>query len=255
MAERATQLIGALAAFCFFVSGVVYLWLGHWPVTHLDYWALYEFYLRHTWLESLLSKDAEHLMFFPTLLCLADLRFFHGDQELLFITGFVLLVTTVGLLLIPVWRDQTVSPSAKIMATLAIVVGNFWMARSPITGSGGFNCICSLLMASAALAFLFIPRMNAGLPGSSWATLIVVCAGFVTSFSFGVGLAIWPTLLFLIWCLRLPWRTLVSIGAAAIAAIVIYEIIPPHLTAYRMIRGPAADGLVQCNIDNETDRW
>ena len=243
LAERVTQLIGALAAFCFFVSGVVYLWFGHWPVTHLDYWGLYEFYLRHTWLESVLCKDAEHLILFPTLLCLADLRFFHGDQELLFITGFVLLVTTVGLLLIPVWRDQTVSPSAKIMATLAIVVGNFWMARSPITGSGGFNCICSLLMASAALAFLFIPRMNAGSPGSSTATLIVVCAAFVTSFSFGVGLAIWPTLLFLIWCLRLPSRALVSIGVAAIAAIVIYEVIPPHLTAYRTIGVPAAHQL------------
>ena len=117
------------------------------------------------------------------------------------------------------------------------------MARSPITGSGGFNCICSLLMASAALAFLFIPRMNAGSPGSSSATLIVVCAAFVTSFSFGVGLAIWPTLLFLIWCLRLPWRALVSIGVAAIAAIVIYEVIPPHLTAHRMIGVPATHGL------------
>ena len=183
------------------------------------------------------------MIFFPTLLCLADLRFFHGNQELLFIIGLVLLFTTAGLLLIPVWRDQTISPIAKIMATLAIVVGNFWMARSPITGSGGFNCICSLLMASAALAFLFLPRMRAGSPGSSSATLIVVCAGFVTSFSFGVGLAIWPTLLVLLWCLRLPWRALVSIGVATIAAIAIYEVIPPHLTAYRMIRAPAADGL------------
>lgn len=228
LAGRATQLVGALAAFVFLVYGVVYLCFGHWPVTHLDYWALYESYLNHTWLESALRKDAEHLIFFPTLLCLTDLRFFHSNQELLFITGLVLLFTTVGLLLIPVWRDQTMDLTPKMMATLVIIVGNFWMARGTITQSGGFNCICSLLMASTALAFLLLPAMNAGSPGLSSATLIVVCAGFVTSFSFGVGLAIWPTLLFLIWCLRLPWRSVVPVGVAAIAAIVIYQTIPPH---------------------------
>lgn len=243
LAERTAQLIGAPAAFGFFASGVVYLWFGHWPVTHLDYWALYEFYLKHTWLESVLCKDAEHLILFPTLLCLVDLRFFHGDQELLFIAGLLLLTITAGLLLIPVWRDQTIGSVAKIMATLAIVMGNFWMARSPITGSGGFNCICSLLMANAALAFLFLPRMSARSPDSSIASLIVVCAAFVTSFSFGVGLAIWPTLLFLIWCLRLPWRSLVLVGVAAITAIVIYQAIPPHLTNYTTLKVNYATGL------------
>jgi hypothetical protein len=232
VANRAAGVTGAVVGLIFLVSGVVYLCLGHWPVTHLDYWGLYEIYFGQTWLESALRKSAEHLMFFPTLLCLADLRFFHGNQELLFIIGLILLCTTAGLLLIPVWSDQTISSLAKIMATLAIIVGNFWMARSPITGSGGFNCICSLLMANAALAFLFLPGIKASLPGSSTATLIVVSAAFVTSFSFGVGLAIWPTLLFLLWCLRLPRRSLVVVGVAAIAVIVIYQAIPPQLTGY-----------------------
>jgi hypothetical protein len=226
LAGRTTQLVGALAAFGFFVSGVVYLWCGHWPVTHLDYWGFYELYLKHSWLQSVFSKNAEHFMLFPALLCLADLRFFHGDQELLFVAGLVLLMITAALLLIPVWRDQTISLTAKLTATLAIVVGNFWMARSPITASGGFNSICSLLMASVALAFLFLPRMNSGLPHSSSATLIVVCAAFVTSFSFGVGFAIWPTLLFLMWCLRLPKRSLLLVGVAAIAAVIIYQAMP-----------------------------
>jgi|GEM_PF-1618123 len=233
--ERVAGITGALLGLVFLASGIVYLCFGHWPVTHLDYWGLYEFYFKHTWLESALHKDAEHVIFFPTLLWLADLRFYHADQELLFIVGFVLLVLTVVLLLIPVWRDQTISLIAKIMATLAIVVGNFWMARSPITASGGFNCICSLLMANAVVAFLFLPEMKASSPGSTSATLIVVCAAFVTSFSFGVGLAIWPTLLFLIWCLRLPWRSLVLVGIAALTVIVIYQAIPPHLTDHPIL--------------------
>ena len=99
VAERAVRICTATAASIFLISGVVYLWLGHWPVTHLDYWALYEFALNHTWLETTLDKHADHLMFFPSFFWLADLRFFHGDQELLFFAGLLLLLLTVTLLL------------------------------------------------------------------------------------------------------------------------------------------------------------
>jgi hypothetical protein len=46
-------------------------------------------------------------------LWLADLRFFHGDQQLLFIAGLTLLFVTVALLLVPVWRGKTVGFTAK----------------------------------------------------------------------------------------------------------------------------------------------
>jgi hypothetical protein len=243
ISDRTAQIYAALAAFIFFGSGLVYLWWGHWPVTHLDYWVQYEFALNHTWLETALDKHADHLMFFPSFFWLADLRFFHGDQELLFTAGLVLLSLTVSLLLTPVWRDKTVGLTAKLIATLVIILGNFWMARAHITGSGGFNCICSLVTASAALAFLLLPRIGASIVRSLPATLIVVCAGFVASFSFGTGLAIWPTLLFLAWCLRLPWRSVVPLGIATVATIVIYQRVPPHLAEYRMIQEAASAGL------------
>ncbi len=47
----------------------VYLCLGHWPVTHLDYWGMYGFALNHTWLESSLLKHGGHSLFFPSFLC------------------------------------------------------------------------------------------------------------------------------------------------------------------------------------------
>ena len=243
VAEWVVRICAALAAIILLVSGVVYLWLGHWPVTHLDYWSIYDFCLSHTWLESSLLKHAEHLIFFPSFFWLADLRFFHGDQELLFIAGLMLLFLTFTLLLIPVWRDKTVGLTAKVIATLVVIVGNFWMGRGPITGSGGFNCICSLVTAGAVLAFLLLPKMGVSMLRSLPATLIVICAGFVASFSFGTGLAIWPTLLFLALCLRLPWRSFVLLGIAAAAALIIYQRIPPHLADYRMIQAAGSAGL------------
>ena len=206
VAERALQIGAILLASLFAISGVLYLCLGYSPVTHLDYWRIYEFALNHTWLESALHKHAEHVIFFPSFFWLADLRFFYGKQLPLFLVGLTLLFLTVALLLVPVWCDKTVNLTAKVMATLTVIVGNFWMARSPIIASAGFNCICSLLMASAAFAFVLLPSMGASSFRRFWAiTLLVVSAGFVASFSFGTGLATWPTLLVLAWCLRLHW--------------------------------------------------
>lgn len=54
----------------------------------------------HTWLESAVLKHGAFAVF-PSFLWLADLRFFHGDQQLLFIAGLTLLFVTVALLVGP----------------------------------------------------------------------------------------------------------------------------------------------------------
>jgi hypothetical protein len=222
-AERVVQIFATLIGSVFLVSAVIYLYLGR--VTWFmggDFWSVYAFAWNHTWFQSALLKQADHVTFFPNLIGLANLRFFHGDVQMLFFEGLGLLFITVSLLLIPIWRDKTISLTAKTLSTLVVVTGNFWMGRASIIANGEFNCENSLAMSGAALAFLLIAKTRC-----SWRTMaIVVCAGFVASFSFGAGLAIWPTLLLLAWCLRLPRRTIVLLGISALAAAVIYEMLP-----------------------------
>ena len=228
ISERTLQICASLAALLFLVSGVVYLYLGRATVTHSNLWRLYEIYLTHSWFESALLKVDNHSLFFPTFLLLADLRFFHGDQQPLFITGLALLFITASLLLTPIWRDETIGLTAKIVATLVVIVGNFWMGRASIIALGGFNCQNSLAMAGAALAFLLLPKMCAGPPRRLLSrTLIVVCAGFLASFSFSAGLAIWPTMLLLAWCLRLPRYSVGLLAVAGLTAAVIFVLLPP----------------------------
>jgi hypothetical protein len=223
-AERAVQICAILTGAVFLLSGVVYLYLGRVTLmAYTDLWRIYVFSGNHTWLESALQKLPNgHSKFFPSFIWLANLHFLHGDEQMLFFTGLALLFITVLLLLIPVWRDRTISLTAKTVCTLVVILGNFWMGRASITANGGFNCEDSLAMDGAALAFLLIAET-----GRSWTTIpIIVCAGFLASFSFGTGLAIWPTLLLLAWCLRLPRRTIVVLGISALVAAVIYELLP-----------------------------
>ena len=231
VAERAVQIFAILIGGVFLLSGVIYLYLGR--ATWLlggDFWSVYAFAWKHTWLQSLLLKQDAHVKFFPRSICLANLRFFHGDNvQMLFFAGLGLLLMTVSLLLIPIWRDKSITLTAKTLSTLVVIMGNFWMGRASITANGDFNCDISFAMSGAALAFLLLPKTRC-----SWSMIaIVVCAGFVACFSFGTGLAIWPTLLVLAWCLHLPRRTIVLLGISALAAAVIYTLLPVLPSVYR----------------------
>jgi hypothetical protein len=241
--ETAARICAALAGSVFALSGVVYLCLGRWTTTRFDFWRIYDFSLNHTWLESALLKHDAHSLFFPSFLWLADLRFFHGNQLPLFVAGLAFFFITVALLLILVWQDETVGLTAKIVATLAVIVGNFWTARGVITASGGFNAINSLAMVGALVAVLVLPNMHANSARTRFATVTVVCAGFVASFTFGAGLAIWPALFFLAWGLRLPWRSFVPLGIAAAAALVIYHGLPPRPWHSEVIQLTGSTGL------------
>jgi hypothetical protein len=238
LAEQAAQICAAIFAFVFLVTGVIYLLFGSFPATHADFWSIYEFYFRHSWFETALQKYAAHSLFFPNFFWLASVKFFRGSQEPLILIGLALLVMTAALLLLSVWRDDTVGLTAKIVATMVIIVGNFWMGRWAITLSGGFNSQNSLTMAAVALSFVLIKNAF-----RSWSMFLIVCAGLVASFSCGQGFAIWPTLLLLAWCLRLRWPSIVTIAVSTLVVIVIYELLPPHSMDYRILKMASSGGL------------
>jgi hypothetical protein len=229
VAERATQSVALAMAMVFFISGIFYLYNGRWTVTHTDYWYIYDCCLNGPWLTCALTTYAGHSLFFPSLIWLANIYFFHNNQQLLAVLGFALLLLTVILTLIPVWRDGTVGRTAKLAATLILIVGNFWLVRSAITASGGFNCICSLALGGAVLAFFWLPKTGHGARPAWTRWIVIVAAGFVSSLSFGTGLSIWPTLLALGWALRLPLRSLGLLCLAGICTSVIYLSLPGNV--------------------------
>jgi hypothetical protein len=238
MAERATQICAAIFALVFLVTGVFYLLFGSFPATHADFWSIYEFYFQHSWFETAVQKYSDHSLFFPNFFWLASVKFFHGSQQPLIFIGLALLMITAALLFLSVWRDETVGLTAKIVATMVIIVGNFWMGRWAITLSGGFNSQNSLTMAAVALSFILIRNTS-----RFRSMILIICAGFIASFSCGQGFAIWPAVLLLAWCLRLRWPSFAAIGVSTLVAIVIYALLPPHLNDYATLHVADSSGL------------
>src|SRR5262249_49523579 len=126
-----------------------------------------------------------------------------------------------------------------IIATMIVIVANFWMGRESITCVGGFNSQNSLTMAAAALCFVLIT----GTSRSGLMILIIIGAAFVSSFSCGQGFAIWPTLLVLAWCLRFRWPAIVAIGVGTLVAMITYELLPPLSEDYRLIQAGGSGGI------------
>jgi hypothetical protein len=225
MIERAFQTAAVVLAAAFLASGILFLCQGHVTVTVFDMWHLYGFALNHP-LQAVLTKYGSHSFFFPTIIWLTDITFFGNNQELLFLFGLTLLILTAIVLLITVWRDDTISRTAKIAASVVIVTANFSMSRASITSIGPFNCICSPALLGAVVASACMAAARAGTRPLPPAMILMIIAGFVSSFSFGSGFAVWPTLLFLGWSARLSWRALATILVAGVIAVIVYLIMP-----------------------------
>lgn len=223
--ERSAQLYGTVAALFFVLTGIVYLILGRPQVTHQDFWLIYDTALNRPWLYSTLLKYNGHSHIFPSQFWLTNLRLFHGNENILFFAGLTLQLISAGLLLAPILSDRTIDKTIMVAAILFIVFGIFWMGKGGINESGGFNCEYSLTLGGAALGFLGLGALQAK-PKSVPLLLLTIFGGLLATFSFGTGLAVWPTLLLLGCCLRLRPSRLIAIALAGVLAAVIFSWLP-----------------------------
>ena len=231
--ERIFQVTTGILALAFLASGILFLWNGHVTVTAFDMWHLYTVSLNQPFWQAALLKYGSHSMFFPTLLWSIDLAWFRSNQQLLFVIGLALLILSAIVLLVATWQDKTIGTTAKLVATLVVVVANFSMTRASITAIGPFNCICSLVVVGALVAFYTLALICGGTRPYWTLMVLVVTSGLIASFSFGSGFAVWPTLLILGWSARLSWRTLGLILAVGIVAVITYGVLPgaaPEIT-------------------------
>jgi hypothetical protein len=224
--ERTFQLVAATLALLFLGSGILFLWNGHVTETIWDMWHLYGLGLTQPFFRAAIEKYGNHSIFFPSVVWLIDIRFFHNNQQLLFIFGLILLVAAALLLITAAWQDQTITRTAKLIATLLIIAAVFWMNKAWITSIGPFSCICGLAVVGAFVSFHALACMRNRTVSRWRPAVLLVAFGLVSSFSYGSGFAVWPTLLCLGWSARLPLRYLTTITLVGCIAAVIYKMLP-----------------------------
>ncbi len=228
-------LVLATVAFALHASELLYQ--GRYSVTRQDYWRIYNLDLHFPFPINALYKHNDHPVFFPSLLWLPILHFFHNDQTILFFVGLAITWACAALLLVSLWRSPSLTLAERLTLGLFYTVACLWLGKASITASGGFSCMYSTTILGVLAALLCFDRLAEAESGSARARFFlgILLAGIITSFSAGTGLAVWPTLAILAIFYRLGWRITAGFGATGALSGAIFVLLPndskPEITA------------------------
>ena len=197
-------------------------------VTRQDYWRIYQLDLRLPFPLNALYKHNDHPIFFPSLIWLPILYFFHNDQTLLFFCGLAITLSTLILMLVSLWRSPSLGLLPRLAIGLIYTVASLWLGKATITASGGNSCICSMTMSALVGGLLALDRLQAATSDAArWRLFAgLLAAGIVASFSFGTGLAVWPAFVLLALLYRLGWKMAGGLGAAGLLSAALFVFLP-----------------------------
>ena len=217
-----------LAILCFALHALDLLFDGRSSVTRQDYWRVYSLDLKYPFPLNALHKHNDHPVFFPTLIWLPILLYFHNDQTLLFVCGCLLTLGTLFLIFYALWRCSDLEPIPRLVLALIATLASLWMGKANIITSGGFSCMNSLAMSAVIGGFLLLEgsRRVGSKSGRIGIFFLVALAGTIASFSFGSGLAAWPAFISLCFFLKLRTGFACNLGAVGLINAAIFVAMP-----------------------------
>ena len=217
-----------LATVAFAVHALALLYDGRYSVTRQDYWRIFALDFKFPFPLNALYRHNDHPTFFPSLFWLPILFFFQNNQTLLFWVGQVVTLTTVALLLSGLWRSPSLGLLPRLALGLIYTLASLWLGKINVTASGGFSCMTSLLLSAVVLGFLALGRLRTTESARTrrWLFAGVLAAGIVATFSFGTGMAAWPTFVLLALFYRLGWKIAAALGVAGLVNFIIFLLLP-----------------------------
>jgi len=155
----------------------------------------------------------------------AEIRFFHSNQNLQLWIGTLFLLGSFALLLRFILTKQDRNPVDKAQIILLCTLAFFWMgnARMLMHGNESLHVYGVILGAVVALGWMYEEGAH---PSCAGILKILLAATFAT-FCFGNGLVIFPTLCVLAALRRWPLRAISGLLASTLLMAVIYTKLLP----------------------------
>ena len=219
-----------IATLAFALHSVHLLYEGRYSVTRQDYWRIYALDLKIPFPLNVLYKHNDHPLLFPSLIWLPILYFFHNNQTLLFFCGLAITLATLVLILSTLWRSPSLGLLPHLAMGLIYTVACLWVGKVHILASGGFSCICSLTLGVVLAGLLALDRSGVSKSGVARLRIFagVVAAGLVATFSFGTGLAVWPTFVLLALLCHRDWKMAIGLGVVGLFSAAIFVLLPTN---------------------------
>jgi hypothetical protein len=202
-----------------------------WRQPMFDQWREYETLLGLPFPQDALQLANGHRPILPNLIRLLEINWFQGNQALQITIGSLCAFLSAAILAISAWRERSLSVAARCAGVMFSVLGVLWLAnaRRLLHGSEALHGYMPTFAALCAIVCVYRAHERRSLIWMTLSCLACVCA----TFSFGLGLAAFGSVLVLAILLRMPARHLAMPLATLCLCVTLYVIVLPGNEAVR----------------------
>jgi hypothetical protein len=161
-----------------------------------DQWHLYSPYFERGLLDAALLPASDHRHIFPYLFFHVDMNWFHGLNHFLVAFGGFFCVLLSLIFISHIKKHQDLSSHEQSCIVIFCLTFLFWLINAAQLGWGFMS---SMYYFSAVLFFLSISLANHLEQNiSTKFTVLSITAGILCTFSFGIGILVWPSIIILL---------------------------------------------------------
>lgn len=186
-----------------------------WPLSR-DQWHMYAPYFEKGLWEAALTPMSNHRHLVPFLFFHIDMAWFGGLNHFLVFTGAVFNLAVIVLLLFALYRHHENPDKNNLVTAIWIVFMFSWLINIAQLG-WGFMSTQYYLAIFCCLFSVFI---------ASHSLVLAIIAGSIATFSFGMGILVWPVLLLIGWLHRAPIHFYIAITTALGASLAAFMLMP-----------------------------
>lgn len=212
----------------FFLVTAYYISFQHvWPLSR-DQWHIYAPLFEKGLWDAALQPMSGHRDIIPYLAFYLDMEFFDGLNHFLVATGALFNLLIILLLMRSLSVEPATMPFEKAAFLVFIITGLTWLLNIAQLGWGFmstqyyfsiFACLLSIH------SFYRYAHPVATATSLRW-LLAALLSGILCTFSFGIGIIIWPILLYFSLAFRLSRLAWASVMTALFACLVVFFVLP-----------------------------
>lgn len=196
-----------------------------WRQPMFDQWREYEIFLGLPFPQNVLQLMNGHRPILPNLIRVAEIHWFAASQVLQIAVGSACAYASAAILALVAWRERQLSVAVRCAGVMLAVVGVLWLgnARRLLHGSESLNGYLPTVLALLASLLAFDAARAQRSTGA--VTACILCT--LATFSFGLGLASFFSVLAVLFVLRARGRQIAIVAGVMTLAFIAYAYLLP----------------------------
>lgn len=219
-------LLSVVCTIIFTAISFYYIAFFHVSPLSRDQWHMYAPYFDGGLLHAALTPMSTHRHLFPFLIFDMDMNLFGGRNHFLILFGSVFDGLVALLLVATLSKDDALSRFEKLVFCLLAVTTLAWLVNIAQLGWGFMSTQYYLAIFSYLFAVYSAYRYRHALSTRSLWLLTSIFCGVISTFSFGMGILVWPTLLYFLYLWRTPAKTVALVVFSFIACLAVFLFLP-----------------------------